>query len=214
MQLLSYYRSSAAYRVRIALNLKGLSYDYLPVNLLDSEQKSQEYMGMNPQGLVPAIVTDDGDVIAQSVAIMEWLEESHPTPALLPQDALKRAQVRSLVSNISCDVHPILNMAITNYLKSQLDADEAQVFEWYCTWIDRGFHAVERTLAKHSQAFCFGNQPTLADCVLVPQVYNADRFEIPMDSYPAIRRVADHCNSLDAFQAAHPSRQPDTPPKA
>ena len=211
MKLYSYYRSSAAYRVRIALNLKGLTYDYLPVNLLEKEQKSETYMAMNPQGLVPAIATENGDILAQSVAVLEWLEETYPTPPLLPSDALQRARVRSLVNNIACDIHPILNMAVTNYLQRQLAADEGQVFEWYCTWIDRGFHAVEQTLANRSGAFCFGDEATLADCLLVPQVYNAHRFEIPMDAYPNISRVADHCNTLEPFQAAHPSRQPDTP---
>ena len=211
MKLYSYFRSSAAYRVRIALNLKGLGYDYLPINLLDREQKSAQYMQDNPQGLVPALATNDGDIIGQSIAIMEWLEDTRPQPALLPADSLQRARVRSLVNNIACDVHPILNIAVTNYLKSELAANDNQVFEWYCTWIDRGFHAVEKTLATHSGDFCFGNAPSLADCVLIPQVYNADRFEIPMDAYPTIRRVAEYCKQLDPFLAAHPSRQPDAP---
>jgi len=211
MKLYSYFRSSAAYRVRIALNLKGLGYDYLPINLLDREQKSAQYMQDNPQGLVPALATNDGDIIGQSIAIMEWLEDTHPQPALLPTDALQRARVRSLVNNIACDVHPILNIAVTNYLKDELAANDKQVFEWYRTWIDRGFHAVEKTLATYSGDFCFGDSPSLADCVLIPQVYNADRFEIPMDAYPTIRRVTEYCKELDPFLTAHPSRQPDAP---
>ena len=211
MKLYSYFRSSAAYRVRIALNLKGLEYDYIPINLLDNEQKSTQYLSDNPQGLVPALITDDGSVIAQSVAIMEWLEETHPQPELLPADSLRRATVRSLINNITCDIHPILNIAVTNYLQRQLSADEKQVFEWYCTWMARGFQAVEVTLAKSSGDFCFGDTPSMADCVLVPQVFNADRFKVPMDAYPAIRRVVEHCNQLPAFKSAHPMQQPDAP---
>jgi maleylacetoacetate isomerase len=211
MKLYSYFRSSAAYRVRIALNLKGLSYDYVPVNLLENEQKSAQYLSDNPQGLVPALMTDDGTVIGQSVAIMEWLEETHPQPALLPTDSLQRAAVRSMLNNITCDIHPILNMAVTNYLQDQLSADEAQVFEWYRTWMARGFQAVETTLAKSSGDFCFGDTPSMADCVLVPQVFNADRFKLPMEAYPVIRRVVEHCKQLETFRAAHPLEQVDAP---
>ncbi|MEP1472985.1 MAG: maleylacetoacetate isomerase [Halieaceae bacterium] len=211
MKLYSYFRSSAAYRVRIALNLKGLKYDYVPVNLLEREQKSAEYLSDNPQGLVPALMTDDGTVIGQSVAIMEWLEETHPQPALLPTDSLQRAAMRSMVNNITCDIHPILNMAVTNYLQDQLSADEAQIFEWYRTWMERGFQAVETALAKSSGDFCFGDAPSMADCVLVPQVFNADRFKLPMEAYPVIRRVVEHCKQQEAFRAAHPLQQIDAP---
>ena len=209
MKLYSYYRSSAAYRVRIALNLKGLSYDYLPVNLLQGEQKAAAYMARNPQGLVPALELDGGELLAQSVAILEWLEESHPQPALLPVDLLQRARVRSLVNNITCDIHPLNNLSVMNYLRQNLGADDAAIHQWYCAWVDRGFSAIERNLAETMGDCCFGDQPTLADVCLVPQVYNANRFKVPMGGYPHIRRIADHCNSLDAFARAAPEVQPD-----
>ena len=209
MKLYSYFRSSAAYRVRIGLNLKRLAYDYVPVNLLRAEQKSAGYLSRNPQGLVPALETDDGALIAQSMAILEWLEETHPTPALLPKNPVQRARVRSMALNIACDIHPLNNIAILNYLKRELAADDAQVSAWYGVWVRRGFDAVEKTLAETAGDFCFGDTPTLADCCLIPQVFNADRFEVPTSDYPHIRRIHDHCLTLDAFADAAPARQPD-----
>jgi maleylpyruvate isomerase len=210
LKLYSYFRSTAAYRVRIALELKGLAYDYAPVNLLKAEQKSAAYLARNPQGLVPALELDDGSLIAQSMAIMEWLEETHPEPALLPGDPVQRARVRSMAFNIACDIHPLNNIAILTHLRSGLHADDAQVHEWYCSWVRRGFDAIEQTLAATAGTFCFGDTPTLADCCLVPQVFNADRFAVPTDDYPHIRRINDHCLTLDAFADAAPDRQPDT----
>ncbi len=210
MKLYSYYRSSAAYRVRIAMNLKALEYEYAAINLLAQEQKSEDYLAENPQGLVPALDIG-GEVIAQSGAILEWLEETEPTPALLPTGALARSHVRSIINNIACDVHPILNIAVLNYLKDELDCDKAQVQQWYQTWVDRAFESVETLLQRYSGDFCYGDKVTLADCYLAPQVYNAKRFKIPMDPYPAITRVADHCNTLPEFVAAQPERQPDAP---
>jgi maleylacetoacetate isomerase len=209
MKLYSYFRSSAAYRVRIALNLKGLAYDTVPVNLLQTEQQSTDYLAKNPQGLVPALELDDGSVLAQSVAILEWLEESHPQPALLPADPLARARVRAVVGSLACDIHPLNNLAVLTYLKGPLTADEGQVKTWYATWVARGFRAIEQVLAREAGAFCFGDSPTLADCCLVPQVFNARRFEVPLGDYPTISRVADHCDTLEPFRAAMPSRQPD-----
>ena len=209
MKLYSYYRSSAAYRVRIALNLKGLPYDYVAVNLLHSEQKSEEYMARNPQGLLPALELEGGEVLAQSVAILEWLEESVPEPALLPSDPLPRARVRSLVNNIVCDIHPLNNLSIMNYLRKELGASDEGVHRWYCNWVDRGFSAIEQNLADNMGDCCFGDQPTLADVCLIPQVYNAYRFKVPMESYPNIRQVVQHCNSLEAFANATPEAQPD-----
>lgn len=209
MKLYSYYHSSAAYRVRIALNLKGLPYDYVAVNLLQAEQKGLEYMDRNPQGLVPALELDNGELIAQSVAILEWLEESHPESALLPATPLERARVRSMVNNITCDIHPLNNLSIQYYLREQLGAGDEAVHRWYCTWVDRGFRAIEQTLAQRAGLCCFGEQPGMADVCLVPQVYNAKRFNVPLDPYPNICRVTDHCNSLDAFDRALPSAQPD-----
>jgi maleylacetoacetate isomerase len=209
MKLHSYHRSSAAYRVRIALNLKGVEHHIVPVNLLQSEQKSEQYLAMNPQGLVPALELEDGTVLAQSIAILEWLEECFPEPALLPADTTLRARVRSLVNNIACDIHPLNNLAILNYLKDSLGADPQQVKDWYAQWVHRGFRAVEATLVEHAGAFCFGDSATLADCCLVPQVYNARRFDVPMVHYPTIMRVADACNTVEAFALARPEQQPD-----
>ncbi|MEM8660143.1 MAG: maleylacetoacetate isomerase [Pseudomonadota bacterium] len=209
MKLYSYYRSSAAYRVRIALNLKDLSYQYEAVNLLHSEQKSESYMARNPQGLLPALELDDGEVLAQSVAILEWLEESHPQPALLPDTPLERAKVRSLVNNITCDIHPLNNLSIMNYMRTELDASDDDVHRWYCNWVDRGFSAIEQSLVTTMGRYCFGAHPTLADVCLVPQVYNARRFKVPLDSYPNIRNVVEHCNSTEPFANAAPEAQPD-----
>jgi maleylpyruvate isomerase len=197
--------------VRIALNLKGLNYDYLPVNLLAMEQKSEEYVAHNPQGLVPALDTGSGEIIAQSGAILEWLEETVPEPALLPAGVLQRSHVRSMVNNIACDVHPLLNIAILKYLKNELHSDKDQIHAWYQTWIDRAFHSVEQFLVQHSGQFCYGDHVTLADCYLVPQVYNAQRFNISMDHYPRIMRVTQHCNTLTPFVDAQPEQQPDAP---
>jgi len=211
MRLYSYYRSSAAYRVRIALALKGLPYDYFAVNLLRAQQKAGDYMALNPQGLVPALETPDGTLIAQSMAIMEWLEETYPTPALLPEEPLARAAVRSLANVITCDIHPINNMAVTNYLQNPLGASPEQVSDWYAQWVDRGFEAIERGLHAHGGLCCFGDEPGLADACLIPQVYNALRFEVDMGGYAKIMAVWEHCNGLDAFTLAHPDAQPDAP---
>lgn len=209
MKLYSYHRSSAAYRVRIALNLKGLEYDYVPVNLLKGEQKGAAYLARNLLGLVPALESDGGELLTQSVAILEWLEETAPAPALLPEDPLQRAQVRAMVNTIACDIHPLNNLSVLNYLKNNLQTGEEQVQQWYCTWVQRGFDAIEQVLSSSGGDFCFGPAPTLADVCLVPQVFNAERFKVPMDAYPNIRRVADHCNSLEAFARAAPGVQPD-----
>ena len=209
MKFYSYYRSSAAYRVRIALNLKGLPYEDIPVNLLESQQKSDAYMAINPQGLVPALEVQPGELIAQSVAILEWLEETCPSPALLPVDPLQRANVRSLVNNITCDVHPLNNSSVLKYLKDKLAATDEDVHRWYTTWVDRSFSAIDRSLDTTMGDCCFGDQPTLADVCLVPQVYNANRFKVPMESYGNIQQVVQHCNSLEAFALAAPEAQPD-----
>jgi maleylacetoacetate isomerase len=209
MKLYSYHRSSAAYRVRIALNLKNLCWDYVPVNLLQSEQRGADYLALNPQGLVPTLQTDSGELLAQSVAILEWLEETHPQPALLPADPLLRARVRAVVNSIACDVHPLNNISVLNYLRKEIHATEEQVQRWYGNWVERGFRAIENVLAEQQRPFCFGDQPGLADVCLVPQVYNANRFEVPMAAYPNICRVARQCNALEAFAAAAPERQPD-----
>jgi len=212
VRLYSYYRSSASYRVRIGLALKEITYDYFAVNLLRAQQKSGEYMAKNPQGLVPALETDEGVLISQSVAILEWLEEIQPQPPLLPRDPLQRALVRSAVNSIVCDTHPLNNMSITNYLQNPLGASAEEVQAWYEQWIWRGFDGIEKTLEAHAGTCCFGDSPGMADTCLIPQVYNALRFEVSMAAYPKIMAVWDHCNSLHAFQLAHPDAQPDTPP--
>tara|TARA_R110001599_G_C12277382_1_gene663211 strand:- start:3943 stop:4575 length:633 start_codon:yes stop_codon:yes gene_type:complete len=209
MKLYSYYRSSAAYRVRIALNLKSLPYDYVSVNLLHSEQKSDNYLARNPQGLLPALELDDGEVLAQSIAILEWLEESCPSPALLPENTLQRARVRSLVNNIACDIHPLNNLSIMNYLRTELGASDESVHQWYCNWVERGFSAIEQGLARTMGKCCFGDEPTLADICLIPQAYNASRFKVPMEGYANICRIVEHCNTLEAFSRAAPESQPD-----
>ena len=210
MKLYSYFRSSAAYRLRIALQMKGLEVDYVPIDLLKTEQKSDAYLAMNPQGLVPAMELPGGITLGQSVALLEWLEETHPEPALLPADSLERARVRSVVNNITCDVHPICNLAVTNYLKEHLGAEQSDIIDWYTHWMHRGFIAVEEVLAGNDSTYSFGEQPGLADICLVPQVYNARRFDIALDAFPHINRVVDNCNALAPFRDAAPERQPDS----
>lgn len=210
MKLYSYFRSSAAYRLRIALNLKGVAYEYLPVNLLKAEQKSDAYLALNPQGLVPAMELPGGVTLGQSIALLEWLEETCPTPALLPADPLARARVRSVVNNIACDIHPICNIAVTNYLKSRFNASQDDILDWYTTWMHRGFSAVEAVVAGNGATCAFGDEPGMADVVLVPQVYNARRFDIDLTPFPNILGVVDHCNTLPAFIDAAPENQPDS----
>ena len=210
MKLYSYFRSSAAYRLRIALNIKGLEYEYLPVDLLKAEQKSSDYMALNPQGLIPAMELPNGETLGQSVALLEWMEETYPEPALLPSDPFERARVRSVVNNIVCDIHPICNIAVTNYLKEHHGADTDGIIAWYTTWMHRGFQAVEQVLASNHASYCFGEEPGLADVCLVPQVYNARRFDIDLQGFPNILGVVDNCNELPAFRDAMPEQQPDS----
>lgn len=212
MKLYSYFRSSAAFRLRIALNLKGLDYDYVAVNLLNREQKRDDYLALNPMGLVPAMTLPDGQTLGQSIALLEWLEEAYPEPALLPDDRTERARVRSVVNSIACDIHPICNIAVTNYLKDRFGAGQSDIIAWYTTWMHRGFAAIERVLENNATACSFGGQPGMADVCLVPQVYNARRFDIDMEAFPHIRRVVDHCNTLPAFINAGPDNQPDSTP--
>ena len=212
MRLYSYYRSSTAYRVRIALNLKGLSYDIIPVNILKGEQHEAAYKAINPSYGVP--VLQDGELtLAQSLAIIEYLEEAYPAPHLLPQDAASRARVRSLAYIIGCDLHAMNNLRTLNYLTQTLGISEDQKLVWLRHWIMEHFTALETQLARHADTgvYCHGNHPTLADICLVPQVYNALRFECDMAQYPTIKRIHDACQKLPAFQKAHPGVQPDTP---
>jgi maleylacetoacetate isomerase len=211
MKLYTYYRSSAAYRVRIALNLKGIEYSSEAVSLLDSSHNSDAYRQANPQGLIPALELDDGNIIGQSTAIIEYLEETQSGQALLPADPLSRSQVRSVVNHIACDIHPLLNLRILKYLPAQLNADKAQVAQWYAQWTNAGFASIETVLSAGTGQFCFGESAGMADCYLIPQVYNALRFNVGLDQYPFILSVYAHCNTLEAFEKAHPDQQADKP---
>lgn len=213
LRLYTYFRSSAAYRVRIALGLKGLAYQTLPVHLLKGggEQHQAPYRALNPQGLVPALQTEDGAVLTQSLAILEYLDEAYGGPALLPQGAVARARVRALSQAIACDLHPLNNLRVLGYLKNELGADDAAKNAWYAHWVALGLQAVEDMLARSADTgrFCHGDAPGMADCCLVPQVFNARRFQCPLDAYPTIQRIAAACEELPAFQQAAPDRQPD-----
>ena len=210
MKLYSYFRSSAAYGLRIALELKGLDYDYVAVNLVKSEQKEHRYRSLNPIGLVPALQLDSEEVLTQSVAILEWLEEQHPNPALLPNDKIDRAKVRAIVNVIACDIHPICNLSVTNHLSSQFGADQNAIVNWYRRWMSRGFEAIEALVASRSGAFCMGDSVSLADVCLIPQLYNAKRFGIELGPYPKLAAINTHCMTLEAFQRAAPEQQPDS----
>jgi maleylacetoacetate isomerase/maleylpyruvate isomerase len=206
MRLYTYFRSSAAYRVRIALNLKGVPYESIPINLLKGDQSAPAYAAVNPQGRVPSLETD-GAVLVQSPAILEYLDETHPEPPLLPSDAVARARVRAACALIACDIHPLNNLAVLRYLKRQLGQEQAAIDAWYVHWIVEGFDALEKLLGPGP--FAFGPRPTLADVYLVPQVANARRFKIALDAYPKIAAADAACAALDAFAAAAPERQPD-----
>lgn len=211
MKLYTYFRSSAAYRVRIALNLKGLPYDAAFVHLRRKEQAAPSYRAVNPQGLVPALV--DGDtVLTQSLAIVEYLEETHPRPPLLPPDPAGRARVRALSQAVACDIHPLNNLRVLMHLKDALGLDQAARDDWYRHWIVEGFDAVERLLAADpaTGVFCHGDAPTMADICLVPQVANAERVPFDFAPYPTIRRIAETARTHPAFAAAAPANQPDT----
>ena len=211
MKLYDYFRSSAAYRLRIALNLKGVSPERAFVHLRRGAQRADDYLEMNPQGLVPALVTDAGDVLTQSLAIIEWLEETYPKPALLPADAAGRARVRSLALAIACDIHPLNNLRVLNYLTGTLGATDAQRDGWCRYWCDVGLEAMEARLSRESAtgAFCHGAAPTIADVCLVPQLANARRVDLDLAPYPTLLRIESACAALPAFAAAAPARQPD-----
>ncbi len=211
MKLYSFFRSSSAFRVRIALNLKGISYDLVAVDLSASEQLSEDYRQHNPQALVPAIQLEDGTVISQSMAILEWLEETVPEPALLPGDVGQRAFVRGLCQHIACDMQPLNNMSVTSYLQQDLNADDDAIHRWYTRWMHRGFGALELQVADNGGHYCHGSAPGLADCLLIPQMFNAFRFGVDMTPFPTLCSIYEHCNTLEAFIAANPANQPDTP---
>lgn len=213
MKLYDYFRSTASYRVRIALHHKGLSFEQHAIHLLQDGgiQHQEPYKSMNPQSLVPSLELDDGNILTQSLAIIEYLDEMHPEPALLPKSAEDRAFVRSLALMIAADMHPLNNLRVLNNLKAEFQADEEAVSKWYHHWLKLGFDALEARLAQSNGNHCFGDSITLADVCLVPQVYNAKRFKFSLAPYPTIESINTHCTTLDVFQRACPEVQPDAP---
>lgn len=210
MRLYGYSRSSAAFRVRIALNLKGLAYEDAFIHLRRGDQRQAPFLGVNPQGLVPALETD-GQSLIQSLPIIEYLDETYPQAPLLPPDAAGRARVRALAAIVACDIHPINNLRVLRYLSRPLGHDQAAIESWYNHWISAGFDALEGLLTadRGTGTFCHGDAPGLADIALVPQVVNSERYRLDLSPYPTINRIYQVCMTLDAFAAAHPQRQPD-----
>jgi maleylacetoacetate isomerase len=210
LELYTFYRSSAAYRVRIALNYKGLSYTPITLHLRRNEHRRADYLSLNPQGLVPALA-HDGAVIPQSIAIMEYLEERYPEPALLPAAGVDRALVRSMAQSIVSEMHPLCNLRVLNYLKDELGQDEAAVRAWYARWIDHGFGPLENMVERYGDGttHCFGDSVTMADVCLVPQMFNARRFECDLTPYPRLTAIAAALEPHPAFAQAQPSAQPD-----
>lgn len=211
MKLHNYFRSSAAFRVRIALNLKGLDYEYVPVHLRKGEQRRPEYLATNPQGLVPALVLEDGPVLTQSLAILEYLDETHPEPPLLPADPFGRQRVRALALSIACDLHPLNNLRVLQHIRGY-GLDDRGVAEWFRHWVAVEFTALEQRLSAEPEtgAFCHGETPSLADLCLAPQVFNCRRFDCDLEPYPTINRIHGACMDLAAFRTAAPSAQPDS----
>jgi len=212
MKLYNYFRSSASFRVRIALHLKGLPYDYLPVHLARGDHKLAAYAEVSADRLVPAL-EEDGHILSQSLAIMEYLDETHPEPPLLPADALGRARVRALAQSIACEIHPLNNLRVLKYLVRELKVEEEAKNTWYRHWVREGLEAFERQLAQGAvSTYCYGDTPTLADCCLVPQIFNGQRFKVNVDGLPRTMAAFDACMKLEAFQRAQPSACPDNEP--
>jgi maleylacetoacetate isomerase len=214
VKLYTFFRGSSPFRVRIALNLKGLAYDSASVHLAKGEQRKPPYSTINPQSLVPALVLDDGQVLTQSLSIIEYLDETHPQPPLLPKDALGRARVRMLALIVACEIHPLNNARTLAHLRKAMSQTEDQVNAWYRHWVADGLAKVEASLNHFpgTGRFCHGDSPTLADCCLVPQVFNAKRFECDTKPYPTVMRIFDECMKLEAFDRAQPAKQPDAEP--
>ncbi len=212
MTLYGYFRSSTSYRTRIAMNLKNIDYDYISVNLAEDEQLEGEFKALNPQGLVPVLQADDL-LLYQSPAILEWLEEVYPESPLLPKDAAGRMHVRALSAMIGCDIHPLNNRRVLQYLRNELSVGEEEVMMWCNRWMSEGFAALEKRLAQDENRgkFCYGDRPTFADCYLIPQVSSARRFKVDLSLYPHIVEIDTHCRTLKAFADADPMMQPDAP---
>lgn len=210
IKLYSYWRSSAAYRIRIALNLKRLEHEIVPVNMVKDggEQHSDEYKSINPQGLVPTLI-DDTVTLTQSMAILEYLEEKYPAPSLLPNTLSGKAFARQIAQTIACDIHPLDNLRVLKYLSGTLKVDDDEKNQWYHHWIIKGFDAIEAWLSSNSGPYCLGDEVTIADTCLIPQLYNAHRFKVPLDKYPKLLEIEQACLKLDAFDKAVPENQPD-----
>jgi maleylacetoacetate isomerase len=206
--LYSAWRATAPYRVRIGLNLKGVAFAYSALDLIKGDQRSPEYEAVNRQKLTPALDLGGGRVLTQSLSILEWLEETHPEPAILPRDPLDRQAVRAMALIVACDIHPLNNTRVGRKL-NKMGIDAAGILEWTQGWIRDGFDALEPMIAAHGKGFAFGDAPTIADCCLIPQVYSANRYEVDLAPYPAIRAVNEAAQAHPAFQAAHPNKQPD-----
>ena len=207
MILHGYWRSGTSYRTRIALNLKGLAYQQRGIDLRQGVQRSEAFLRLNPQGLVPALEVD-GAVLTQSPAILEWLEEVYPEPSLLPADSVGRAQVRAMAALVGCDIHPLNNLRVLKAVKA-VGGEDADTDAWAARWIDPGFDALEALVARHGDGWCFGAAPTLADCYLIPQIYSARRFNVALDAWPKLAAIDSRTADHPAFIAAHPDRQPD-----
>ncbi len=205
-----YWRSGAAYRVRIALNLKGLDYKAIGHDLRVGAQKAEDYLTLSPQGLIPALQTGDG-VIIQSMAIIEWLDETWAEPKLLPADPASRAIVRAMAQIIACDIHPLNNLRVLNTLRADLNINPQQQTDWITRWIGEGFTGLEHLVGLYGKGFCFGDSPTIADCCLIPQIYSANRFGVDLTCYPNLLAVAQSAAAIEAFRLAAPENQPDAP---
>lgn len=204
--LYDYFRSSAAYRVRIALNLKGVDYESRPVDLRQDAQKSTDYRALNPQGLVPTLEID-GHRLTQSLAIIVYLDQRFPDPALMPRNPGDGAHVRAMAMIVACDIHPLNNLRVLKYLKGELEHSQDEIDAWYAHWVTEGLSVLEATAAPRAGAFLFGDSPTIADVCLVPQLYNACRMNVPIDAFPTLLRADENANRIEAFAAAHPERQ-------
>jgi maleylacetoacetate isomerase/maleylpyruvate isomerase len=209
LKLYTYFRSSAAFRVRIALNLKGLKYQPLFVHLPKGEHRAAQYSEVNAQALLPTLELDDGTRLTQSLAIIEYLDEKHPEPHLIPKDAIARARVRSLALLVACEIHPLNNLRVLQHLKRELGQSQEQIDTWYRHWVADGLAKLEAEISGGKGKFCHGDTPTMADCCLVPQIFNAKRYNSDLAPYPTTLRIFEACMKLEAFDRAQPSKQPD-----